>query len=130
MRSSSGSERLGFSLGDAGGGFVEAQDPGVEGEERAELDDAAGAGGELGGETVGVAAQSEEVDDLFGFGSLVAVGAEPSGEEQGGAGEPGAVAGFEGDLQGLAYGEVAEQSGLLEGAAETDAGPAWPVVGR
>ena len=33
--------------------------------------------------------------------------------------KPGAVPGFEGDLQGLPHGEVAEQPGRLERAAET-----------
>ena len=61
-------ERLGLALGDAGGGLVEAEHPGVEGEQAGQLDDAAGAGGEVDDVGVGVAAEPEEVDELVGLG--------------------------------------------------------------
>ena len=41
-------ERLGLPLGDAGGGLVEAEQAGVEREQAGQLDDAAGAGRQLG----------------------------------------------------------------------------------
>ena len=45
---------------------------GVEREQAGELDDAAGAGREVGDELVGVAAEAEEVDELVGLGALLA----------------------------------------------------------
>ena len=62
--------RLGLALGDAGGRLVEAEHPGVEGQQAGQLDDAAGAGGQLGDGLVGVAAEAEEVDELGGLGPL------------------------------------------------------------
>ena len=56
-----------------GGGLVEAEDPGVEGEQAGQLDDPAGPGRELGDEVVGVAPEAEEVHELLGVGSLAAV---------------------------------------------------------
>ncbi len=48
-----GSEGLGFSLRYPGGGLIQAQHLGVEGEESGEFDDSAGAGGEVGDLAVG-----------------------------------------------------------------------------
>ena len=62
-------ERLGLALRDAGGRLVEAEHPGVEGEQPGQLDDAAGARGEVGDAAVGVAAEAEEVDELVGLGA-------------------------------------------------------------
>ena len=60
-------ERLGLALGDTGGRLVEADDARRDREHRRELDDAPGAGRELGDEAVGVAAEAEEVDELGGL---------------------------------------------------------------
>ena len=67
-------ERLRFTLGDPGGRLVEADDPGRDREHRRELDDATRAGRELGDEPVGVPAETEEVDELGGLGTLAALG--------------------------------------------------------
>ena len=63
-------ERFRFALRDAGGRLVEADDARCDREHARELDDAAGAGRELGDVAVGVAAEPEEVDELGGFGVL------------------------------------------------------------
>ena len=68
-------ERLGLALRDAGGRLVEADHAGRDREHRRELDDAAGAGRELGDEAVGVAAEAEEVDELRRLGALRPLGA-------------------------------------------------------
>ena len=60
-------ERFGLALRDAGGRLVEADDARRDREHRRELDDAAGAGRQLGDEAVGVAAEAEEVDELGGL---------------------------------------------------------------
>ncbi len=60
----SGPECFGLPLRNAGGGLVEAEDPGVEREQAGQLDDPAGAGGEVADVAVGVAAEPEEVDEL------------------------------------------------------------------
>ena len=49
----------------------------------------------------------------------------PRGQEQRGAGEAGAVAGFERDLQRLAHREIAEETGGLERPAEAAPGSAF-----
>ena len=63
-------ERLGLPLGDAGGGLVEAQHPGVRREEARQLDDPAHAGGQLVDEALGVRSEPEEVEHLVGVGLL------------------------------------------------------------
>ena len=55
-------ERFGLALRDAAGRFVEQEDARVDREQRAQLDDPAGPGGEVRHELVGVAAEAEEVD--------------------------------------------------------------------
>ncbi len=67
-------ERLGLALRDARGGLVEADHAGRDREHRRQLDDAPGAGRELGDEPVGVAAETEEVDQLRGLGALAPFG--------------------------------------------------------
>ena len=62
-------ERLRLALRDAGGRFVEAEHAGVEGEQAGELDDATGAGGQVGDVGVGIAPEPEEVDELVGLGT-------------------------------------------------------------
>ena len=112
-------ERFGVLLGDPGGGFVEEDDGGVDGEDAGQLDDAAGAGREVGDRGVGVAAEAEEVDELVG--SLVGGG---FGVEGGGEGESvgdGVVAGevpVEGHDDGVARRQRWVEACLLEGAAE------------
>ena len=61
-------ESLDLSLGHAPGRLVEAEHPRLQRQEAAELHDPAGAGGQLGGEAVGVGAESEEVGDVLGAG--------------------------------------------------------------
>ena len=68
-------EGLGLALGDAGGRFVEADHPRRDREHRRELDDAPGAGRELGDEPVRVAPETEEVDELGRLGALRPLGA-------------------------------------------------------
>ena len=64
-------ERFRLALGDTGGGLVEADHAGRDREHRGKLDDAPGAGRELGDEAVGVAAEAEEVDELGGLCALL-----------------------------------------------------------
>ena len=64
-------EGFGLALGHARGGFVQADDRRGGGQKSGQLDDAAGAGGQLGDEAVGVAAQTEEVDQLGGLGAAL-----------------------------------------------------------
>ena len=73
-------ERLGLALGHAGGGLVEADDPGLEREDAGQLADAAGAGGQRADEVVGEGAEAEVVDELVGPGQLLAVAASPGRE--------------------------------------------------
>ena len=78
-------ERLRLALGDAGGGLVQADHAGRHGEHGGKLDDAAGAGRQLGDEPVGVAAETEEVDQLAGFlalGALDSIDGSQSNEPQ------------------------------------------------
>ena len=116
-------ERLGLPLGDAGGGLVEAQHPGVGGEEARQLHDAAHAGGELVDEALRRSGpRPEEVEDLVGVGLLGPL--DPPGLR---AGPSATVAkrararASSRDLDGLPHREVAEQRGVLEGAAEAQA---------
>ena len=98
-------------------------------EHRRELHDAAGAGRELGDEAVGVAAEAEEVDELGGLRALDALGARSRAaatavlpqNDVGGAR-------FERELHRLAHGQLGEQRGGLERAAE--AGPGAAVRGQ
>ena len=60
-------ERFRFALRHAGGGLVEADHAGRDREHGRELDDATGAGRQLGDVPVGVAAEAEEVDQLAGL---------------------------------------------------------------
>ena len=66
-------ERLGLALGDPGRRLVEQHQARVEREQRSELDDPPGAGGELADEAVGVTAESEVRDDLLGLVPLPAL---------------------------------------------------------
>ena len=56
-------EGLALALGDAGGGFVEEEHAGLVGHGAGDLDDAPGAGGELGGEGVAVAVEAHRLDE-------------------------------------------------------------------
>ena len=66
-------EGLGLALRDPGGGLVEAHDARRDREHRRELHDAACSCRQLDDETIGVAAETQEVDQLRGFGSLGAL---------------------------------------------------------
>ena len=119
-----GAHRLGLALGDAGGRLVEAEHAGVEGEQAGQLDDAPGAGRQLGDGLVGVAAEAEEVDQLDRLGALGALAADRAGARTAVVSSRlGPAPGLERDLDGLADGELGEQRGGLEGAAESVAGP-------
>ena len=78
------SERLGLSLGDARGGLVEEDDGGAVGEQAGEVDDAAGAGGQLPHEGGAVATQLEQLEQLVDPGRHLALGVEGAGEVEGG----------------------------------------------
>ena len=56
-------EGFGLALGDAGRGLVEQQQPGPGQEDRRQVDDAARAGGEMGGLVVTESLQAERPDD-------------------------------------------------------------------
>ena len=102
-------ERLRFALGDAGGGLVEADHPRRDREHRGELDDAPGAGRELGDVAVGVAAEAEEVDELAASACLARSGRIDGTHEQR-APERRAVPRLERELHGVAHGELGEQA--------------------
>ena len=96
-----------------------------------EFDDAAGAGGEVGDEVVGVAAEPEVADDVVGQRSLLSASSEPLGEEHRGGGQTRPVAGLGCDLHGLSYGQVGEERRRLERASESDAGSlVWGQAGH
>ena len=65
-----GAERLGLTLRHTGGRFVEEEHAGVDGQQRGQLDDPPGAGGEVRDELVGVATEPQEVDELGRLGAL------------------------------------------------------------
>ena len=115
-------ERFGFALRDAGGRLVEADHARRDGEHGRELDDAAGAGRQLGDEPVGVAAEPEEVDELRRPRRAWPArrGSTATSER---APERRAVPRFERELHGLAHGELGEQRRGLERAAEAERGP-------
>ena len=98
-------------------------------EHRRELDDAPGAGRELGDEPVGVAAEAEEVDELGGLGALRPLGARSTAGSQSSVPQNDvALARLERELHRLAHGQLGEQRRGLERAAEPGARPA--VRGR
>ena len=109
--------------GHAGGGFVEADDPGLEGEDAGQLADAAGPGGEGADEVVGEGTEAEVVDELAGAGQLVSVAASPRGDPDEHREHVGRQHPFVGEGHGLEHGEVAEETGVLERAAEPVPGP-------
>ena len=88
------SEGLSFSLGDAGRGLVEAQHPGVKGQQAGQLDDAAGSGRQFGYEGVGVAAQAQEVDQVGGVGCLGPLSPDRRREEERCREQPCPLSGF------------------------------------
>ena len=116
-------ERLGLALGDAGGGLVEADDPGLEGEDARQLADAAGAGRQRADEVVGEAAEAQVVDEVPGPGELLAVAAPPGRDAGEHREHPGRQHPFVGQRHGLEHGQVAEQAGVLERAPEAALGP-------
>ena len=67
---------------------------------------------------VGVATETEEADQVVGFGAALALTGEGAGKQQCRRQEPGASARFQGYLDRLANGELREQTRSLEGAAE------------
>ena len=76
-------ERLGLALGDAGGRLVEAEHPGVGGEQAGELDDAPHAGRQLADEPLAVGPETEEVEDLVGVRPLGPLDPPGPGQPQG-----------------------------------------------
>ena len=117
-----GAEGFGFSLGDAGGRFVEAEDGLVEGDEPCEFDDAAGTGGEVGDVVARVGSESEEPDDVVSERSLLALALESARETQRGGRQARWVASFGRDLDGLSHGEVGKQRCRLERPSESAPG--------
>ncbi len=87
-----GPEGFRLALGEAGGGLVQAEEPGVEGEQAGQLDDAPGACGEVSDVGVGVAPEAEEVDELVGLRSVYPLGLDRGWEEQGTGEQAGAAA--------------------------------------
>src|SRR6185295_1641689 len=78
-------------------------------------------GRQLGDETVGVATETEEVDELARFGPLGALTSRGRREPQQRAPERCRAARFERELDCLAHRQLGKQGGGLKGAAETDA---------
>ena len=115
-------ERLGFALRDAGGRLVEADHARRDREHRRELDDAARAGRELGDEAVGVAAETEEVDELGGLARACARSGRIDGEPDERDPERRAVPRLERELHRLADGQLGEERRGLERAAEPERG--------
>ena len=113
-----GTERLGFALGHARGRLVEADHPRRDREDRRELDDAPGAGRELGDEPVRVPPEPEEVDQLRGFGPLRPLGAGRVRQVQQRSPERRPLAGLERELHRLAHRQLGKQRGGLERAAQ------------
>ncbi len=86
----------------------------------AELDDAARAGGEVGDEGVGVAAEPEEVDEFVCLGAHAPFRGHV--EEERAASERRTVAALEGDLHTFPHGQLREQRRSLERASEAELG--------
>ena len=119
---------LDLALGQAGRRLVEQQHPGLEGERAHELAHAAGAGGQLGDERVGVAGQPEGGEQLVGPTAPLGLGAalpRRAQQRRPGADRHGVLLG---DHRALADGEPGEEGGVLERAHQ--AAPAPLVRGQ
>ena len=117
-------ERLRFPLCDAARRFVEQQHACVDGEERPQLHDPAGAGRQVRHELVGVAPEAEEVDQLGRLGALVPLGRRGRREPRHRRHEPRTLSSFERHHDRLAHGERREQPRRLEAATQPDPVPA------
>src|SRR5205823_518256 len=111
-------EGLGLALSDTGGPPVEAHDARRDREHRRELHDAARSRRQLDDETVGVAAETEEVDQLRGFSSPGALLGDRRGIEEQRSPERRRAASLEREQHRLADGQLGKQRRGLEGAAQ------------
>ena len=119
-----GPERLGLALREAGRGLVEAQHACVEREQAGELDHAAGSGREIGDVGVGVAAETEEVDEVVGVGASRPFHPDRPRQAERGREQAGSVPALERELDGLAHGELGEERRGLERPAQSASGAA------
>ena len=116
-------ERLGLLLRHAGGGFVQTQDPGSEGQQTGEFDNLPSAGRQIRALVATVTAEAEEVDEGGGIPCLGPGQAPGSGQTESGRHHAGVAAGFERELDGLEHGELRKQRGTLECAPEAQLSP-------
>ena len=116
-------ERFGFALRDAGGRLVETDHAGRDREHARELDDAPGAGRELGDVAVGVAAEPEEVDELRRFGVLGPLAVGSTATTRATTQNDVRCRASSASSHRLADGELGEQDRALERAAEPERGP-------
>ena len=114
------SERFGLSLGHAAGRLIEQQHACVDGQEAAELNDAASACRERLDEGVRVAAQPEIVDYLVGFAPLGSLVGARRWQRQHRRHEPRMLTGLQRDHQRLANRETRVQAGCLEPPPESE----------